>query len=180
MDSDGLARHRPKVDARLFQELRWRSIGPRRRTALAVTGVRGQPEVYYFGAVGGAFGAATMRGGRGNRYLMRRILLRLGDCGSTFECTDYLCGNGRGRHALEHFLWEWDVQVADGGKTWTHIGLEDTRQMRGLWSIRATRKSICGCARTCVRRIRSGRFLFEGWREEVEACAFSRRKHGRD
>ena len=36
-----------------FQELRWRSIGPfRAGRVLAVTGVRGQPEVYYFGSRG--------------------------------------------------------------------------------------------------------------------------------
>src|SRR5436189_204504 len=43
-----------QIDQRLFQELRWRSIGPfRGGRVLAVTGVRGQPETYYFGAVGG-------------------------------------------------------------------------------------------------------------------------------
>src|SRR6266403_4773371 len=42
------------IDARLFQELRWRLIGPSRGgRALAVAGVRGQPEVFYFGSVGG-------------------------------------------------------------------------------------------------------------------------------
>jgi photosystem II stability/assembly factor-like uncharacterized protein len=44
----------PKFDAKLFQELRWRSIGPSRAGRVtAVAGVRGQPEVYYFGSVGG-------------------------------------------------------------------------------------------------------------------------------
>src|SRR5207245_9820846 len=43
-----------KSDASLFQEMKWRSIGPfRGGRALAVTGVRGQPEVFYFGSVGG-------------------------------------------------------------------------------------------------------------------------------
>src|SRR4029077_7960603 len=43
-----------QFDAKLFQELQWRLIGPSRggRT-LAVTGVRGQPEIFYFGSVGG-------------------------------------------------------------------------------------------------------------------------------
>src|SRR5258708_35579266 len=42
------------IDARLFQELRWRLIGPSRGgRALAVAGVRGQPAVFYFGSVGG-------------------------------------------------------------------------------------------------------------------------------
>ena len=41
-------------DAKLFQELHWRLIGPSRGgRALAVAGVRGQPEVFYFGSVGG-------------------------------------------------------------------------------------------------------------------------------
>src|SRR5713226_3744633 len=43
-----------QFDAKLFQELRWRLIGPSRGgRALAVSGVRGQPEVFYFGSVGG-------------------------------------------------------------------------------------------------------------------------------
>src|SRR2546429_6986423 len=42
-----------QFDQKLFQELRWRLIGPfRGGRVLAVTGVRGQPETYYFGAVG--------------------------------------------------------------------------------------------------------------------------------
>src|SRR5260370_6607046 len=52
-----------KIDQRLFQELRWRSIGPfRGGRALAVTGVRGQPEVFYFGAVGGGVWRSTDAG----------------------------------------------------------------------------------------------------------------------
>ncbi len=42
------------VDAKFFQDLRWRSIGPARAgRVVAVTGVRGEPETYYFGSVGG-------------------------------------------------------------------------------------------------------------------------------
>src|SRR5580700_3134043 len=42
------------MDQKLFQELKWRLIGPfRGGRTLAVTGVRGQPEVYYFGSVSG-------------------------------------------------------------------------------------------------------------------------------
>src|SRR5258708_281890 len=43
-----------QFDPKLFQELRWRLTGPSRGgRALAVAGVRGQPEVFYFGSVGG-------------------------------------------------------------------------------------------------------------------------------
>ena len=41
-------------DGKFFQEMRWRMIGPfRGGRVLGVTGVRGEPDVYYFGAVGG-------------------------------------------------------------------------------------------------------------------------------
>src|SRR5258708_28198346 len=43
-----------QFDAKFFQDLRWRSIGPPRAgRVVAVAGVPGEPEVYYFGSVGG-------------------------------------------------------------------------------------------------------------------------------
>jgi len=43
-----------QIDSKFLQELQWRSIGPfRAGRVLGVTGVRGEPEVYYFGSVGG-------------------------------------------------------------------------------------------------------------------------------
>src|SRR6266849_2368151 len=42
------------VDPTLFQELHWRLIGPfRAGRVLAVTGVPGEPEHFYFGSVNG-------------------------------------------------------------------------------------------------------------------------------
>src|SRR5260370_41212527 len=47
----GAAQH---VDPKLFQELRWRSIGPfRGGRGVAVTGVKGEAGVFYFGRGGG-------------------------------------------------------------------------------------------------------------------------------
>ena len=47
----------------LYQALRWRCIGPHRGgRALAVSGIRGQPETYYFGAVGGGVWKTTNAG----------------------------------------------------------------------------------------------------------------------
>src|SRR5260370_11594681 len=43
-----------QYDPKLFQELRWRLIGPPRGgRVLAVTGGRGQPGIFFFGGVGG-------------------------------------------------------------------------------------------------------------------------------
>src|SRR5260221_14087092 len=52
------------VDPALFRDLRWRLIGPfRGGRALAVSGVPGQPEHFYFGSVNGG-GWETRDAGR--------------------------------------------------------------------------------------------------------------------
>src|SRR5215471_7599754 len=51
------------VDPNLYGGLRWRMIGPfRGGRSIAVSGIEGQPNVYYFGAVGGGVWK-TMNGG---------------------------------------------------------------------------------------------------------------------
>src|SRR5260370_25655003 len=43
-----------QYDPKLFQELRWRLIGPPLGgRVLAATGERGEPEIFFFGSVGG-------------------------------------------------------------------------------------------------------------------------------
>src|SRR5215470_764028 len=43
-----------QLDSNLYNGLRWRMIGPHRGgRSIAVSGVEGQPNLYYFGAVGG-------------------------------------------------------------------------------------------------------------------------------
>src|SRR6059058_3468623 len=43
------------IDEKLFSGMRWRQIGPfRGGRALAIEGVAGEPDTYYFGAVAGA------------------------------------------------------------------------------------------------------------------------------
>src|SRR5437764_2488614 len=53
-----------RVDPALYARLRWRSIGPFRSGRVnGVTGVPGQPNVFYMGSVGGGIWK-TMNGGR--------------------------------------------------------------------------------------------------------------------
>src|SRR5258708_17998602 len=66
-----------QFDPKLFQELRWRLTGPSRGgRALAVAGVRGQPEVFYFGSVTEAFGRRMMPGEPGSRSSIHNRLHR--------------------------------------------------------------------------------------------------------
>ncbi|HMP98173.1 MAG TPA: glycosyl hydrolase [Cyclobacteriaceae bacterium] len=118
-------------DEQLYKGLEWRSIGPYRggRSA-AVTGVPGKPNLYYFGSTGGGVRRST-------------------DAGNSWECiSDGYFGGSIGAVAVS----EWDNNViyvgggektvrgnvsygygvhksVDAGKTWTHIGLPNSRHI---------------------------------------------------
>src|SRR5437870_4536644 len=51
------------IPAEMYSTMRWRMIGPHRGgRVLAVSGVHGQPETFYFGAVGGGVWKTTDAG----------------------------------------------------------------------------------------------------------------------
>ena len=116
---------------KLYNALEWRSIGPYRGgRAAAVTGVAGKPNLYYFGSTGGG-------------------VFRTTDGGNTWEnISDGFFGGSIGAVAVS----EWDPNViyvgggegtvrgnvsaghgmfksTDAGKTWTSIGLKDSRHI---------------------------------------------------
>ena len=118
-------------DEKLYAGMEWRSIGPYRggRSA-AVTGVPGKPTLFYMGSVGGGVWRTT-------------------DGGGTWEnISDGFFGNSVGAIAVS----EWDNNViyvgggevtvrgnvsfgegvyksVDAGKTWSHIGLKDSKHV---------------------------------------------------
>ena len=120
-----------KVDARLFQELRWRSIGPSRGgRALAVTGVRGQPEVYYFGAVGGGVWRSNDAGRTWKPIFDGQDIASIGAIAVAPSNAQIIyVGTGEADMRSDISYGNGMYKSADGGTTWTHIGLEDTRQI---------------------------------------------------
>jgi photosystem II stability/assembly factor-like uncharacterized protein len=118
-------------DEKLYAGMEWRSIGPYRggRSA-AVTGVAGKPTLFYMGSTGGGVWRTT-------------------DGGGTWEnISDGFFGNSVGSIAVS----EWDNNViyvgggevtvrgnvsfgegvyksVDAGKTWSHIGLKDSKHV---------------------------------------------------
>jgi len=119
------------IDTTLFNGLKYRNIGPfRGGRADAVTGVPGNRMLYYFGATGGG-------------------VWKTEDAGQTWEnISDGFFGGSIGAVAVS----EWDPNViyvgtgeetlrgnvssgngvwksVDAGKTWKHIGLEETKHI---------------------------------------------------
>ena len=118
-------------DAKLFQELGWRMIGPSRggRT-LAVVGVRGQPEVYYFGSVGGGIWKTDDAGRTWNPVFDSQPIASIGAIAVAPSDSNVIyAGSGEADMRSSISYGNGMYKSTDGGKTWAHIGLDDSRQI---------------------------------------------------
>ena len=120
-----------QFEQKLFQELRWRSIGPfRGGRALAVTGVRGQPEVYYFGAVGGGVWKTNDAGRTWKPVFDSQPIASIGAIAvAPSDANVVYVGSGEADMRSSISVGNGMYKSTDAGKTWTHIGLSDSRQI---------------------------------------------------
>ena len=120
-----------QFDPSLFAGMRWRMIGPfRGGRAVTATGVPGQPNVFYFGAVGGGVWKTTDAGRVWTPIFDAEPIASIGavevapsdpniiyvGAGEADMRSDISYGNGM-------------YKSVDAGATWTPIGLEDSRQI---------------------------------------------------
>jgi photosystem II stability/assembly factor-like uncharacterized protein len=116
-----------------LKALQWRSIGPfRGGRSTAVTGVASQPMVFYFGGTGGGVWKTT-DGGINWEPISDGSVFGTGSVGaiglSDSDANTIYVGMGESpiRGNVSHG--DGVYKSTDGGKTWKHIGLEDTRQI---------------------------------------------------
>ena len=115
----------------LYQSMQWRCIGPHRGgRALAVSGVRGQPEIFYFGAVGGGVWKTTDGGEVWSPIFDAQPIASIGALAvAPSDANVIYVGSGEADMRSDISFGDGMYKSTDAGKTWTHIGLRDTRQI---------------------------------------------------
>jgi photosystem II stability/assembly factor-like uncharacterized protein len=121
----------PQFDTKLYQGLRWRSIGPfRAGRVLAVTGVRGEPDVYYSGAVGGGVWKTDDAGRTWKAIFDSQPVASIGAIAvAPSDPNIVYVGSGEADMRSSISLGNGMYKSSDAGKTWVRIGLEDSRHI---------------------------------------------------
>src|SRR5436305_4879852 len=119
------------VDPALLQELHWRLIGPfRGGRVLAVTGVPGEPEHFYFGSVNGGVWETIDAGRTWQPIFDGQPTQSIGAL-AVAPSDPHILYVGTGEADMRSDIAQGDgmYKSTDRGKTWTHIGLDDSQQI---------------------------------------------------
>ncbi|MBV8372296.1 MAG: hypothetical protein JOY69_03470, partial [Candidatus Eremiobacteraeota bacterium] len=122
------------VDSTYFGSLSWRLIGPfRGGRALAVTGVAGQPDHFYFGAVDGGVWESRNAGRTWSPIFDSQPVASIGAIAVAPSNPQTLyVGTGEADMRSDIAYGNGVYKSTDGGKTWVHVGLDDTRQFGSI------------------------------------------------
>jgi len=118
----------------LYQEMRWRMIGPFRggRTR-AVAGVPSQPNVFYMGAVDGGVWKSNDYGRTWDPIFDAEPSLSVGAIAVPPSSPNIIyVASGEGLQRPDLSVGDGIYKSTDAGKTWTHLGLRDGQQIPAL------------------------------------------------
>jgi photosystem II stability/assembly factor-like uncharacterized protein len=120
-----------QVDPALFSNLHWRLVGPfRGGRANAATGIVGNSSVYYFGSVGGGVWKTTDAGMTWQPIFDSQPISSIGALTVAPSNPDVIyVGSGEADMRSQIGYGNGMYKSTDAGKTWSHIGLEDSRQI---------------------------------------------------
>ena len=123
-----------QIDESLYKGMKWRLIGPfRGGRALAVTGVPGEPENYYFGAVAGGVWKTIDGGVNWTPLFDKQPIASIGAI-AVADSDHNVIYVGTGEGCIRGNLAYGDgvYKSIDGGKTWKNVGLKDSQHIGAL------------------------------------------------
>src|SRR3984885_12334583 len=122
------------IDPSLFAALRWRGIGPYRGgRALAAAGVPGDPTTFFFGAVAGGVWKTTDGGASWLPLTDNPPISSVGAIAIAASDRNIIyVGTGEAAPRGDMTYGDGVYKSVDGGKTWSSLGLKDTRQIGAL------------------------------------------------
>jgi photosystem II stability/assembly factor-like uncharacterized protein len=126
-----LALNAQQLDPNLYNGLRWRMIGPHRGgRSIAVSGVEGQPNLYYFGAVGGGVWKSANAGVTWEPIFDGQAIASIGAIAVAPSNPDIIyVGTGEADFRSDLTYGNGVYKSTDAGRTWTNIGLKTSRHI---------------------------------------------------
>jgi photosystem II stability/assembly factor-like uncharacterized protein len=126
--------HAQQFPESMYQEMRWRMIGPFRggRTR-AAAGVPNQPNLFYIGAVDGGVWKSNDYGRTWTPIFDQQPTQSIGAIAVAPSDPNVIyVASGEGLHRPDLSVGNGIYKSTDAGKTWTHLGLRDGRQIPAL------------------------------------------------
>ncbi len=123
-----------QIDEKVFGAMRWRQVGPfRGGRVLAVTGVPGEPNVFYFGGASSGVWKSTDAGTNWQPLFDKQPIASIGAIAVAQSDHNVIyVGSGeaciRGNISYGNGVYK----SIDAGKTWKNVGLKDTQHIGAL------------------------------------------------
>ncbi len=120
-----------RFDADAFSGLQWRSVGPFRGGRVnGVSGSPTEPNTFYFGSVGGGVWKSTNSGRTWTPVFDSQPIASIGAITVAPSNPNVVyVGTGEADMRSQNSFGDGMYKSNDAGKTWKHIGLDDTRQI---------------------------------------------------
>jgi photosystem II stability/assembly factor-like uncharacterized protein len=122
------------VDQKLFDGMKWREIGPYRGgRALAIEGVVGEPDTYYFGAVAGGVWKTIDGGQNWTPVFDKEDIGAIGAIAvAPSDHNAIYVGTGEGAIRGNTTYGIGVYKSIDAGNSWKNVGLKDSRQIGAI------------------------------------------------
>ena len=122
------------VDEKLYKGMHWRQVGPfRGGRALAIEGVLGEPDTYYFGAVAGGVWKTTDGGANWLPLFDKEDISSIGAIAvAPSDHNVVYVGTGEAAIRGNTTYGSGVYKSIDAGRTWKNMGLKDSRQIGAL------------------------------------------------